>query len=117
MSGIPQGGNQPMTMSQWPIHHQLEYQPQRAPEGDEYISTAFHFLEVNLTRTIMHGSPRLYILRSSPPIGGWSDQSVAQGVDDGAHPVLDAELADERGDVGLDGRLAQSQPGGDLLVG
>ena len=35
----------------------------------------------------------------------------------GLHPVTDAELAEQAGDVGLHGRLAEVELGGDLRVG
>ena len=46
----------------------------------------------------------------------WPDDAMFVGVDGNLHPVPQAELGEDAGDVALDGGLAEVEPGGDLGV-
>src|SRR5690606_36424475 len=63
-------------------------------------------------RTRLHARPR----RAPPPRGG-SDQLQLEGLQDRAGPVAHAQLAEDVGDVVLDGALGHAEGIGDLLVG
>src|SRR5690606_29095598 len=60
----------------------------------------------------LHARPR----RAPPPRGG-SDQLQLEGLQDRAGPVAHAQLAEDVGDVVLDGALGHAEGIGDLLVG
>jgi hypothetical protein len=51
-------------------------------------------------------------MRSLPP---GDDHPGLLGEEDGLHPVAQAELGQQVADVGLDGRIADEQGGGDLI--